>query len=1020
MSKLALQLLIYPNQGNRASFPQFSWHMPAGIVVRLTDGAGRDFDLVTGPGGVANMSLPPGPYNVSLPALPGFIVGNAMPLDVAARRHSETLEVFPDLDYWLVPLRLTTTRTAGAQPAGVPGAAVDVKSVGAGGAPSAFTSLSDGSVYAVWPAGDVRVMPQGIANLTPAQSDFVVRTNQVQAQIPVEYRMSPARITIRPELKPFGRNNAISGVTFELTRAGQAVPLRQVTQGSQACVFSDLTPGPVTVRIIPPAEYRGRPIVLASGQDEVPVVLAAGANWDLSSYFRFTHATGNLRGRVVDTEGQPVPGVDVEARLDRMVRQATSSAKGTYSMSNLGVGEWTIMLAQSAVQVGGRTMTADPVSQTVQVTAAQTAAAEDISLEAEEHGIDGQVTDEARNPVPHAIVEIRDQNMQVLDMVVADATGHYSWRGQSAGTFVVSLLRQDGETVQRQIVTVSSVPIVNLTSRDPAGGRSLRAAGAALPSQPSPQSSAQSSQLSSQLSQADRESLIDLAAYPVMTEEVTTTGPPAPSAGGLGTRGLGAGYGQTVDQVIRDVLGWRPGGDVASFQAALTGAFQLREVEGHTDWTWQQRGYAVQADMGALTGAQASIYARAKNALDQIQPLLTGLTTINTALFPQQDLEAIRTVVSTELQELVSELALEGGPRIQRVDELFALLLGAARNDTNLDPDQVDGQLGTLRDRFGLTVDLVNTVDEERIVTNFRVIVEQILSLFASWVTDRDLFSGLTSRTSFGTILILLSRALEAAGESVDELTFALDSVFVEAAQRQVITLRFANLRIHVPSLPLSAGGETQVIFDAHEPPILLADLLDWVLRASRDEGRKIIQDAGKDGVVAFAPVLDKLRVLVHATQKLSREHGALPAGLRTPRVRRALREVARQLDEATDLARSVQRQEPPEISAALEQAKGGYVFAPQLQAVPTDVCIILLGSNFRDGATAALTAAGRPDLGEVRSDPEPNVAGPSIAWATFKDPRPDNPGITWLVSLTNSDGTHSNEVEALRDTPKS
>ena len=142
------------------------------------------------------------------------------------------------------------------------------------------------------------------------------------------------------------------------------------------------------------------------------------------------------------------------------------------------------------------------------------------------------------------------------------------------------------------------------------------------------------------------EAFTDLAAYPVLTEEVSTTGVPAPVAGGTGGGGGGAGYAQAVDQVIRDVLGWRPGGDLAGFQAALSGAFSLREVEGHTAWTWQQRGYAVQADMGALTGAQASIYARAKAALDQIRPLLAGLTTLNPAKYEPQDLETIRSVVA--------------------------------------------------------------------------------------------------------------------------------------------------------------------------------------------------------------------------------------------------------------------------------------------------------------------------------------------------------------------------------------
>jgi Carboxypeptidase regulatory-like domain len=1004
MAIVVLQLLIYPNQGSRESFSQFSWHMPAGVPVRLTDRAGKYFDLVTGPGGVAKGELDDGLYKVSVPELDRFVVGN--PDHNVGHPYSDEVRVFPANDYWLVPLRLTTLPTAGAPAAGVAGAKVKLKGAGGGGPGRlTFTSLRDGSVFAAWPAGDVRVKPMSAANHTPGQSRFIVRADQVREQIPVEYRPGAARITIRPELDPFGSGNAIPGVTFELTRDGLDVPLRQVTQGSQACVFSDLAPGTVTIRIIHPAEYMGKPIVLVKGKDRVSRSLAAGENCDLSDDFRFEYATGKLCGRIVDAGGQPVSDIEIVARSDGLANGAKSDDKGRYELSGLRAGEWTIMLAQSSVWVRGRTMIPDPMFQTVPVKVGRTAKAVDISLEPEEHGIDGQVRDEAGNPVPHATVEIRDQNMNIIDTVTANADGYYSWRCMSPGTFVVGLLRQDGETVRRQVVTVNSVKIQNLTSPSPPGGWAARAAWAA-PTQPSP------------MSHADRESLIDLTAYPVMTEEVSTTGPAAPSAGGPGTRGPGAGYGQTVDQVIRDVLGWRPGGDVASFQAALTGAFQLREVEGHTEWSWQQRGYAVQADLGALTGAQASIYARASSALDQIRPLLAGLTTINPALFPQQDLEAIRTIVSTELQELVAELALEGGPRVQRVDELFALLLGASRNGTDLDPDRVDGQLGTLRDRFGLTVDLVNTVDEERIVTNFRVIVEQILSLFASWVTDRDLFSGLTAKTSFGTVLILLSRALEAVGESVDELTFALESVFIDAAQRQVITLRFAGLAVSVPSLPLRTPGHSEVTFGNDEPPILLSDLLDWVLRASRDEGRKIIQDAGKDGVVAFAPVLDKLRVLVHATQALSHEHSALPAALRTPRVRRALRELARQLDSATDLARSVQRQEPPEISAAIEQGAGGYLFAPPLETATTDVSIILLGRNFRDGATAALTAAGRPDLGEVRSPAD--LHGPSVASARFADPRTLGDGITWLISLTNSDGTHSNELEALQPKPTS
>jgi hypothetical protein len=497
----------------------------------------------------------------------------------------------------------------------------------------------------------------------------------------------------------------------------------------------------------------------------------------------------------------------------------------------------------------------------------------------------------------------------------------------------------------------------------------------------------------------DGEALTDLSAYPLLTEEISTTGAPAPAAGGYGGT-AGAGYGQAVDQVIRDVLGWRPSGDVTGFQAALNGAFQLREVEGHTEWTWQQRGYAVQADMGALTGAQASIYARAKSALDQILPLLAGLTPLNPALFPPQDLEAIRTVITTELQELVSELALQGGPRIQRVDQLFELLTGEKTGSKNLNPDRVQGNLSTLRDRFGLTVDEIDTVDEERIVTNFRIVVEQVLSLQASWSTDRGLLAPLDPRASFGTVLIWLSRSLEAVCESVADLNFALDSVFVDAAQRQVIELNFA-------------GEET----------LLLSDLLDWVDRASRDEGPRIIQDAGKDGVFAFAPVLRRLRDLIRATRQAARHGSGLPHGMRTPRVDRALQVLVEQLDEATNLASSVRRDAPPVIEAALvflpeldrtellKHRPGALPTLEDLPGKPRSITVEIIGANFRPGASAILIAQDHEELPELHTW-NIQVNPPNEITATFRNPKtvPGGGDVTWLVAVTNKDGTHSNQ----------
>jgi hypothetical protein len=283
----------------------------------------------------------------------------------------------------------------------------------------------------------------------------------------------------------------------------------------------------------------------------------------------------------------------------------------------------------------------------------------------------------------------------------------------------------------------------------------------------------------------------------------------------------------------------------------------------------------------------------------------------------------------------------------------------------------------------------VETVDEERIVTNFRIVVEQLLALQASWnATDRALLSVVDANSSLGTVLIWLARGLEAVTESVDDLMFALDSVFVDGAQRQVIELRFPG-----------------------QPPLLLSDLLDWVVRACRDEGPRMIQDSGKEGVLAFAPVLRKLLNLVRCAWKITMPGAALPGamrpvpdGLRTPRVSRAFQVLLSQLDEAARLAGLVQRTGIPQITST----------NPPSSADKTgQVVVALNGVNFRGPASAVLVALNREDIADVVAW-HVKVDNPGQACARFRIPRRefDDPNLTWQVVLINEDGTPTEPAE--------
>src|SRR5262249_53870261 len=161
--------------------------------------------------------------------------------------------------------------------------------------------------------------------------------------------------------------------------------------------------------------------------------------------------------------------------------------------------------------------------------------------------------------------------------------------------------------------------------------------------------------------------------------------------------------GQTAAKAISDVLGWQVKDDSKAFIGALNASFALKAVEGHTEAIWTPRTYAVQTDLsGGITGAQASVYARAKDALGQSLPLLDGIY----PLFKEakdEDVAALRATVRSQFTDMVNELGLLGGPRISRVSQFFFLLLGqqlptATPIDPSFrlqtDPDSVGGSLG--------------------------------------------------------------------------------------------------------------------------------------------------------------------------------------------------------------------------------------------------------------------------------------------------------------------------------------
>jgi hypothetical protein len=450
-----------------------------------------------------------------------------------------------------------------------------------------------------------------------------------------------------------------------------------------------------------------------------------------------------------------------------------------------------------------------------------------------------------------------------------------------------------------------------------------------------------------------------LTAFPIMVSDGYTmmtgapTAPPTAPPGDLGA---------TAQSAIKNVLGWnwRPRADPKGLVSALNTSFKAVPRQGRVDYEYQQRNYAVavQADMGMITGAQASLYTRAKAIQDQMLVLISGFV----PLLPDPDLsetEAIRSLVRTEITDVVAQFGAEGGPNVQLVDEAFTFLGGSAwtvsnrvTNPSMQSYDKIGGHLGKLGSAFGFEERWVNTIAQEQILTNFIVLVDYVNDLFSSWRANRQSFLvGSAKQPFMGTQLIQVSRSLAVVAEAVDQLCYVLGTVFIRKAEIQALELNYG-------------GGQ---------PSIFLGDLLDWIRNFVTSEGQQIINDSGKEGVLTFTTTARRLRDLVKDSKALT----DVPAGYKTTRVQDALDNLVKQLDEAVKEAGHIRRYQPPSIEwvdVDLEDER---------------LKLTLYGRNFSDRGTIALgfTRKGKPVISEVEKHGvfvEAFVSGASSATAIF------------------------------------
>lgn len=686
-------------------------------------------------------------------------------------------------------------------------------------------------------------------------------------------------------------------------------PLVRTTTEAQATLsFTGLEPGIKTLVVQPPKQAGAVPVELLKPENATyRISVTAGQTLVLDGEFEFQPSVGGVTVRVLDSASGaslarvpvrlvPLPGLD-GAQPATMY----SEQDGTATFSDVPSGPYRIALAAEAITVDGVTWVAAEAPTTVRVTARDRGPTAELLLTEDRHLVRGTVLGPDERPLAGVRVEIRaEDGGDLLDSTYSDANGRYELETHFAGDFFLSTGQQNGQVVQ---VSIGSTVDGVILHAPPPFGTTVFGDG----SSDGGSSGGVSSNGSSTLDE-------DPTPFPLLVGNVDLTEGTAPSRGGgggysSGHSGYGSAYGSggsagaTVSAAIRDVLGYRTKTtDTKGFVNALQRSFTCMPKDGYTVCAWTPRSYAatIPSDLGALTGAQASIYERARVTVDATLPLLDGLTSLLAAP-DNQDVEAIRAIVRSRLVELVAELALEGGPRTQRVDELFERLTGLL-SSTNLsaiqllDVNQLAGELGVLSLRFGMNDRRnVNLLAEEENFTNFLIIVDNVSTLFVSWQQTRAFFDRSVAlqvddndqdAPFLGTQLVLISRQLNVVSETVKETYFAMDSVFLGPAERQTVLLRLND-----------EGGVATTI--------LLSELLDWVDRFATDEGPQLIEEAGTDGINALVPTLNRLSTLV-ASAVAIRSDPLIPPTFFTARVQLALGQLAGQLGVASTLAQAV------------------------------------------------------------------------------------------------------------------
>ena len=182
---------------------------------------------------------------------------------------------------------------------------------------------------------------------------------------------------------------------------------------------------------------------------------------------------GRISGRIVDEEGEPVPGARVTLHTEHgmafgsflggQYAEITAGDDGKYDLEYLKPGTYSVGVGGTPMGgiLGGESKGGRVVEGGLSISEGEHLDDVDFVL-ASPGELVGKVTDENGQPVPQATVFVRDSNGRLVErisFVVTDSSGKFSYKGLAEGEY--SVVAKEGERVSADSASV----------RVPAGGR---------------------------------------------------------------------------------------------------------------------------------------------------------------------------------------------------------------------------------------------------------------------------------------------------------------------------------------------------------------------------------------------------------------------------------------------------------------------------------------------------------------------------------------------------------------------